>query len=214
MTTPELRHTDAGLALCSGDLQMVADLGTMKKRIRPEKVHSELLVKAVKIKGMGGETLRVVDATAGLGEDSLLLAAAGFEVQLFEHDPVISALLADALDRAADDPILAPIVARISLTAGDSITAMRTLTQPPHVVYLDPMFPGKTNSAESKKKFQLLHMLEAPCSNEEELLEAALAARPRKIVIKRPLKAPALAGAKPSYSLKGKIIRYDCIVLP
>ena len=44
---------------------------------------------------------RAVDATAGLGEDSLLLAAAGFEVTLCEADPVIAVLLEDALTRAA-----------------------------------------------------------------------------------------------------------------
>ncbi|MBQ4243593.1 MAG: class I SAM-dependent methyltransferase, partial [Clostridia bacterium] len=36
---------------------------------------------------------------------------------------------------------------------------------------------------------------------------------PHKIVIKRPLKGPFLAGRKPDYSLQGKAIRYDCIVL-
>ncbi|MFR7797411.1 MAG: class I SAM-dependent methyltransferase [Collinsella sp.] len=42
-----------------------------------------------------------IDATAGFGEDSLLLAAAGFTVDLYEQDCVIAALLKDALDRAA-----------------------------------------------------------------------------------------------------------------
>ena len=45
--------------------------------------------------------LRAVDATAGFGEDSLLLAAAGYNVELYEYDPVIAALLRDALRRAA-----------------------------------------------------------------------------------------------------------------
>ena len=46
-----------------------------------------------------------------------------------------------------------------------------------------------------------------------ELLDAALAAHPRKVVIKRPPKGPYLAGKKPSYSLTGKAIRYDVIAL-
>ena len=45
-------------------------------------------------------------------------------------------------------------------------------------------------------------------------MDAALAANPRKIVVKRPLKGPYLAERKPSYSLDGKTIRYDCIVIP
>ncbi|MBS7406431.1 MAG: class I SAM-dependent methyltransferase, partial [Coriobacteriales bacterium] len=43
-------------------------------------------------------------------------------------------------------------------------------------------------------------------------MDAALACRPLRIVVKRPLKAPALAGRKPSHSVEGKTIRYDVIV--
>ena len=76
------------------------------------------------------------------------------------------------------------------------------------------MFPERTKSGLVKKKFQLLHRLEAPADDEEALLAAAIAARPQRIVIKRPLKGPYLAGRKPSYTLSGKKIRYDCIALP
>ena len=84
-------------------------------------------------------------------------------------------------------------------------------TAAPDVIYLDPMFPARQKSAAVKKKFQLLHHLEAPCANEEELLLAAIAANPRKVIIKRPIKGPLLAGIKPSYSISGKAVRYDCI---
>ena len=43
-------------------------------------------------------------------------------------------------------------------------------------------------------------------------MRAALEARPRKIVVKRPLKGPHLAGIKPSHSLAGKVVRYDVVV--
>ncbi|HJB54572.1 MAG TPA: class I SAM-dependent methyltransferase [Candidatus Olsenella avistercoris] len=46
------------------------------------------------------------------------------------------------------------------------------------------------------------------------LLDAALAARPRKVVIKRPPKGPWLAGARPSHSIAGKAVRYDVIAPP
>ena len=159
-------------------------------------------------------TPTAVDATAGLGEDSLLLAAAGFTVTMFEQDPVIAALLRDALERAANEPQLAGVVARMTLVEGDSVTGLREMGFSPDVVFLDPMFPERTKSAAVRKKFQLLHHLERPCDNEGELLDAALAARPRKIVIKRPPKGPWLAGAKPSHSLAGKAVRYDVIVPP
>ena len=98
------------------------------------------------------------------------------------------------------------------LHEGDSIAAMKNLNDIPDVILLDPMFPEKQKSALVKKKFQLLHHLESPCEDEEQLLQAAIDVHPRKIVIKRPLKGTFLAGRKPDYSLKGKTIRYDCLV--
>ena len=95
----------------------------------------------------------------------------------------------------------------------DSVMALRELDFAPDVVLLDPMFPQRQKSSLVKKKFQLLHSLESPCANEEELLDAARAAGPKKIVIKRPAKGAFLAGIKPDYSLEGKKIRYDCICL-
>ena len=89
---------------------------------------------------------------------------------------------------------------------------MKNLSFSPDLILLDPMFPGRQKSALVKKKFQLIQHLEQPCSNEEELLQAAIAAKPKKIIIKRPSKGPFLSGRKPSYSLDGKNIRYDCII--
>ena len=45
-------------------------------------------------------------------------------------------------------------------------------------------------------------------------MAAALAAQPRKVVIKRPAKGALLAGMKPSYSVAGKAVRYDVLVPP
>lgn len=202
-----------GLTL-SGDGQALrADLTRMIPRLRPANLSREMLVRAARVKGADGP-LMAVDATAGFGEDALLLAATGFSVELYERDAVIAALLRDALERAASVPELATAVARMRLVEGDSVEALPRLARQPDIVLLDPMFPARRKDALTKKKFQLLHLLERPCDDEEALLEAALAARPRKVVVKRPLKGPFLAGRKPDYSLRGKAIRYDCIVVP
>lgn len=206
----QLVRDDSGLALVGDGMELRCDLTRMLPRVKAGKLSHELLVKAAKVKGI--DAPRAIDATAGFGEDALLIAAAGFDVQLFEADPVIAALLADGLSRAADNLQLAPIVARMHLTQGDSIIAMRTMSENVDVIYLDPMFPARQKSAAVKKKFQLLHHLEAPCANEEEMLFAAIAAQPRKVIIKRPIKGPLLAGVKPSYSISGKAVRYDCII--
>lgn len=208
----ELRRDAEGLALVGDGMVLRADFVRLLPRLRPDRLGRELLVRAARVRGVESPT--AVDATAGLGEDSLLLAAAGFAVTMFEKDPVIAALLRDALERAARVPELAPVVERMTLVEGDSVAGLRRLGFSPDVVFLDPMFPERTKSAAVKKKFQLLHHLEHPCENEAELVEAALDARPRKVVIKRPPKGPLLAGIKPSYQVSGKAVRYDVLVPP
>ena len=251
-----LHRTEQGLVLEKDAMSLRCDFEEMLPRVKPGKLQTELLVKASKIKRkeplsssaiqsknkdvQSEETNNeypsgtpiAIDATAGLGQDSFLLAAAGFTVYMFEQDPIIATLLEDALDRAQSDPTLTNIVERMHLFTEDSISALQRLsislsqdkqvqhvsnsqpylTAKPDVIYLDPMFPERTKSAAVKKKFQLLHHLEHPCENEEELLSAAMNIRPRKIVVKRMAKGPFLAGKKPSYSIKGKSIRYDCYV--
>ncbi len=204
-----------GCALTAGALTCRCDFADEVRRLRPDSLSRELVVRAARTKrAAGAELPLVVDATAGFGQDSLLLAAAGFRVILFERDPVICALLSDALERGARDPRLADAVARMELRCEDSIQALPALTRAPDVVLLDPMFPARTKSAQVKKKFQLIHRLEGPACDEEALLRAALAAHPRKVVVKRPAKGPHLAGAKPSYAIAGKAVRYDVIVPP
>ncbi len=206
-----LRLGENGLSLVGGGQSLRADFSHLLARIRPGNLADELLVRAAKIKN-ADHPLTAVDATAGFGEDSFLLAAAGFDVTMYEYNPVIAALLGDALRRAALLPELKEIAARMHLRQADSIAALRQTTIPPDVVLLDPMFPARQKSALVKKKFQLLHRLESPCADESALLEAAMAVHPRRIVIKRPPKGPCLGGVKPTFSLTGKAVRIDCIV--
>ncbi len=210
-----LRETPAGLVLTDGDMELSADLSRMIPRLSQNALSRELLVRAARVRGE--EAPLAVDATAGFGEDSLLLAAAGFTVELFECNPVIAVLLQDGLSRAALVPELAEPASRMHVHVGDSIQGLAALGEGdarPDVVYLDPMFPGRTKSAAVKKKFQLLHHLEQPCADEDALVRAALAAATRKVVVKRPIKGPLLAGLKPSSQLKGKAVRYDILIPP
>ncbi len=186
------------------------DFSAIKHRLKPNNLNSEMIVRAARLKNFEG-TPTLIDATAGLGEDGFILAAYGFNVMLYEYNQVIYGILKEALDHAKDDPELEEIIRRMKLFNEDSMKALPTLAGKADVVYLDPMFPKRKKSGLIKKKFQVLQELEFPCPDEEGLLLAALSAKPKKVVIKRPLKAPALAGRKPDYSIKGSVIRYDCI---
>ncbi len=203
----ELVNTRDGLIFSDGENSITVDFAKNAKRYKDANLRGELLVRAAKIKGQ--DDIKVLDATAGLGEDSFLLAAAGFRVEMFESDKVIAALLKDGLDRALKDEALREIAGRLKVYEEDSIAAMRSGKFDPDVVYLDPMFPERKKSALVKKKFQLLHLLEAPCVNGEEMLTAAFSTTAKKIVVKRPLKGEFLGGKKPDFSHEGKAIRYD-----
>ena len=66
---------------------------------------------------------RVLDATAGLGRDSFVLADLGCQVLMCEREPLIAALLRSGLDRArsSGDPWLQAVVARMDLHEGDAL---------------------------------------------------------------------------------------------
>lgn len=200
---------EEGISLNLNKLKLMGDYTKLIHRVKSGAIGAELLVKAARIKGKA-DSLTALDATAGLGEDSLLLAAAGFNVKLYEYDPVIALLLKDTVKRAGSNTYLAPIVSRMDVIEGSSIDAMDSLSERLDVIYLDPMFPERNKSALIGKKFQILQKLESPCGNEEDLISSAFAAKPRKVVIKRPLKGDNLAGVSPEYSIKGKAVRYDC----
>ena len=226
----ELREEPQGLTLCGNGLELWGDFTRMMPRLRRGNLQREFLVKASRIKGLG-ERPFAVDATAGLGEDSILLAAAGYFVRMYEHNPVIAALLRDSLRRAAEIPELKEYASRMELVEGDSTEALLKMARQaldaeasaaaqetefpavPDLILLDPMFPARQKSALIGKKLQLLQMLEMPCASEEALLAAALGTGARRVVVKRPLKGPYLAGKKPDYDITGKAIRYDCYVI-
>ena len=207
---PELIRDENGLALASAGRIVRGDFARMIPRLKPNNLNRELLVRAARVKGVADPV--AIDATAGLGEDALLLAVAGFRVRLYERNPTIAALLEDALERAESIPELADAIGRMQLEKTDSEPALRQLGFQPDVVLLDPMFPSRQKSAAVKKKLQLLQQLEEPCDDEAALLDAAFAAHPRKVVVKRPVKGPWLAERKPAHSLSGKAVRFDCYI--
>ncbi|MBM9536336.1 class I SAM-dependent methyltransferase [Desulfobulbus alkaliphilus] len=210
-----LRLTPGGLELCRPDDPELAgglrvDFETPHFRRRWLSPGRELLVRAVKIHHHAAPM--IIDATAGLGRDAFLLAAAGYRVHLFERHPIIAALLRDGLQRAGRSPQVAAITARMHLTVGDVLDYFSTTGEQPEVIYLDPMFPQRSKSAKVKQELRLLQLLHDRKKDAEHLLRAALALQVKKVVVKRPLKGPFLLTLPPTYSLKGKAVRFDIYV--
>ena len=200
-----------GVSLVGYGLRYQGDFEQMIPRITKGRLYHEMLVHVAKPKGTG---LIAVDAAAGMGEDALLLAACGYDVTLYEKNAVVAALLRDAMRRAEKNEVLKNIIGRMHLVDGDSIELIPKQIKRADLVYLDPMFPARKKSGLIGKKLQLIQKLEQPCGDEKALLDAAMLAHPKKIIIKRPLKGAELAGVKPSYTVKGKAIRYDCLYFP
>jgi 16S rRNA (guanine1516-N2)-methyltransferase len=77
------------------------------------------------------------------------------------------------------------------------------------------MFPARTKTAAVKKEmalFQLLLEHSANAQDADELLLWALRQDTARVVVKRPAKAPQLAGIAPSHAISGKSVRYDIYV--
>ncbi|MCI5159558.1 MAG: hypothetical protein D3906_14235, partial [Candidatus Electrothrix sp. AUS1_2] len=73
----------------------------------------------------------------------------------------------------------------------------------------NPQFPERRKSALVKKELQILQLLAEQDAAPERLLAAALKVAGRRVVVKRPLKAPCLTALLPSHSLFGKTVRFD-----
>ncbi|MGE6108820.1 class I SAM-dependent methyltransferase [Aeromonas sobria] len=170
------------------------------------------IAKAVGLKAGANPT--VVDATAGLGRDAFVLASLGCRVTLIERSPVVAALLADGLARAAQDPDIGPWVReRMRLIQGPATEQLLALAERPEVVYLDPMFPHKQKSALVKKEMRVFQSLVGPDLDADSLLPAALEMAQRRVVVKRPAYAGWLNEHKPSMAIETKNNRFDVYVM-
>lgn len=170
---------------------------------------SEAIAKAVGLNKRSN--LSVIDATAGLGRDAFVLASLGATVTLVERNPVVAALLCDGLRRAAADPKLAAVAARMQLCHRPALAAL-TNSAPVDVVFLDPMFPAREKSAQVKKEMRAFHDVVGSDDDADSLLAPALLLAQKRVVVKRPGYAAWLAGQVPTMSVNGKNNRFDVYV--
>ncbi|MEP1472760.1 MAG: class I SAM-dependent methyltransferase [Halieaceae bacterium] len=192
------------------------EFGSKAMRHRRRGGHNELLGKAV---GVGRKpTLKVIDATAGLGRDAFVLADLGCRVVLCEREPILVAMLQSALHRAqfSADDWLAEVTARMQLLPGDMLSQPSENLQGADVIYLDPMFPKRDKQAAVKKEMALFQRI-LPAIDDRvagaSLFDRAMSLEPARVVVKRPRKAPTLTSAVPSHVVQGKAVRYDVYVL-
>lgn len=206
-----------GLWLCANGMKMQPDWKAEVGRLKRASLKSEMIARACNL----AEKPSLVDATAGLGHDSLLMAHLGAHVTLVERHPILFTLLEDTHVRAQSDTFLSSVVARIKLVFSDSadyLIAQAEQQTVVDVVYLDPMFPQRDQNqqahkkqAQVKKQMQLLHLL-LPEDGEmdlgDNLLELAQKIA-KRVVVKRPRLAVFLDGKEPNHQWQGDACRFD-----
>jgi 16S rRNA (guanine1516-N2)-methyltransferase len=160
--------------------------------------------------GYKGEPLKVIDATAGFGQDSMQILCLGCEVIAVESSPVVVTLLRDGVRRAQEDELVGALLQRLSIQEDNALHYLSRAAEA-DVIYVDPMFDKFKKSAKSPKEMQLLQELLGPADIDEteRLLDLALNTARQRVVVKRPLKAKALGDRAPSLMFKGQSVRYD-----
>ena len=162
-------------------------------------------------KAIGASTETVIDATAGLGVDSAMLALMGYTVTAIEKSPVLSVLLRDGAHRASQDSELCDALGgRLVFLESDSLVTLRDI-RAVDAVYLDPMFPPKRKkSALPQGSIQMLQHLVGYDKKEQvdKLFDAAMQVATKRVVVKRPNYAPFFS-EQPTVVHRGKLVRYE-----
>ena len=155
---------------------------------------------------------RVLDATGGLGRDAFTLAALGAQVVLAERQPLIVELLRDAQRRArlSSDASIAAAADRLQIVGSDALD-LSAVQGGFDAAYLDPMYPDDGKAALPQKQMQMLRALAGDDLDADRLLAHVRRLAPR-VAVKRPSKAPALAGTRPDAVLEGTQARFDLYV--
>jgi len=196
LTDDHGRHMRVRVDFTSGDWQR-----------RIASVRREQLICAMGRKA--NRTTTIIDATGGLGRDAFLLAAARFQVQIFERNSLLAALLEDGLVRARESQMTRNICARILLTCSDACHYLEGQQQKADIVYLDPLFPPQKKSAKVKKELQVIREIADRDDDATRLFAAALKGATKRVVVKRPRHGPWLDDRSPSYCVSGKVVRFD-----
>lgn len=206
----------------------------LQRRIVTAGRKSELLLQACKLTADS----KVIDATAGFGHDSLIMASGGASVTMIEQNPIMALLLMLEQQRMSQEKNWQGLMGRLQIVFANAVEFLQsnisdganTITHTNHkantannngktdVIYLDPMFPQDSyQGAKVGKGMQVLHGLALPPTAEQEQTLLTLAiqaiADDGRVVVKRPKNAPFLASTlmdiKPDESWDNDVLRFD-----
>lgn len=215
------------LSLSSDGLSVAPEWHKLQRRVVSAGRKSELILQAAKITADS----QVIDATAGFGHDSLILASTGAQVIMLEQQPLMALLLLAEQQRMSQQPNWQKLMSRLIIINIDALSHFASMQDSIikketaiNVVYLDPMFPADSfqdsktgKGAKVGKQMQALHHLAQPPTLGQEiaLLNNARAVvainkeNHSRVIVKRPQKAPFMANETPDESWHNAAVRFD-----
>ena len=181
--------------------------GPILHRLKYGKGRGQNLAKAVGMKF--NKNRNIIDATAGLGYDSFILASLGAKVTLIERSQKMHELLQNGINEGISfGGEIEKIINRMELLFGDSKDILPKLT--PEVIMIDTMYKERKKTALVKNKMRLVREIVGPDTDYIELLEVALNCAKNRVVLKQPRYAEPIKDIKKcSHQILGKTIRYD-----
>ncbi len=181
--------------------------GPILHRLKYGKGRGQNLAKAVGMKF--NKNRNIIDATAGLGYDSFILASLGAKVTLIERSQKMHELLQNGINEGISfGGEIEKIINRMELLFGDSKDILPKLT--PEVIMIDTMYKDRKKTALVKNNMRLVREIVGPDSDYIELLKVALNCAKNRVVLKQPRYAdPIEEIRKCSHQILGKTIRYD-----
>jgi len=182
-------------------------MGAVAHRLRFGGGRGQDIAKAMGFRN--GNTPTIIDATAGLGRDSFLLASLGAQVTMIERSEKMHMLLEQGMERAFNEGgQFREIIERMTLLKGDAKDIIPTLTA--EAILIDPMHPERKNSALVKQDLRQVRDIVGSDEDAADLVRLAIMHAQKRVVLKWPAKADPIEGVqKCSHQILGKTTRYD-----
>jgi 16S rRNA (guanine1516-N2)-methyltransferase len=169
---------------------------------RPQ--HETHLKKAI---GKTDRPLRILDATAGLLGDSMIMLALGHSVTAYEQSKILYTMLNNELNQLSEIDSNLLDFKLINSNVCETNFNEKSFD----VIYFDPMYPeDKASNARRSdlKKINSILQIEGLASDSESTFTFLRSIPKTKLIVKRPLKADAFEGSI-NYQIKGKSVRFD-----
>lgn len=181
-------------------IEIDKELARHEEYFKKSSLQKELLARAVGVKGPYRP--KVLDLTAGMLGDSLLLLSFGCEVWACERHPVIRFLIESALLNAQH-----PKLKSFHFLPGEAFSVLESAPMV-DVIYFDPMFEDANEKTSPRKEMRIFRSLVGSDEDAIRVFKKSLDLKAKRLVVKRPRQSVFLL-QKPSVEYIGKSTRYD-----